>query len=155
MAIQMTSLGGKVALAYDSETNERGIMVKFTNKTGGASVKGTLVSPSPTTDNAVELCASGFDGIGVVQEAGIADASDMWVWVNGSICQVLLKENTGCNREEVALGDDVDGRIYTIAVPSSNPIQAEHFREIGHTLQTVAAPGEGNSALVLCSIHFN
>jgi len=154
MALQVISAGGKVALGIDTATGERGFLLKMLNKTGVASVKGTVVAASAAVDNSVVLSPSGFDVVGVVQEAGVADDAEMWVWTSGSTCQVLLTDETGATRGQVALASDTDGRIYVVDVPSANPAVAEHFREVGHVMQTVAAPEEG-AALVLCSIHFN
>jgi hypothetical protein len=152
MAIVLTSTTGTVALGSDAATNERGFLVKMINRTGHTSIKGEVVGPSTSADREVVLEDAGFDPIGVVQEAGVAEGSEMWVWVCGSICQVLMKNATAAVRGYVGLADDVDGRAYVVAVPSSNPVVAEHFREIGHCLQSVA---QGTNVLALFSIHFN
>jgi hypothetical protein len=152
MALILTSTTGTVALGSDAATNERGFLVKHINRTGHTSIKGECVSASPTTDREVILSPSGFDIIGVVQEAGVAEGGEMWVWCNGSVAQVLLKDGVAAVRGYVGLGDDVDGRAYVVAVPSSNPVVAEHFREIGHCMQSVNA---GTNVLALFSIHFN
>lgn len=47
---------------------------------------------------------------------------------------------------------DVDGRIYQVEVPSSNPVVAEHFREVGHICESKNA---GTNVLVLVDLHFN
>lgn len=143
---------GFAAVGYDPATGERGLLVKHINRTGHASVKGECVACSTTADNEVICSPNGFDIIGVVAEAGIAEGAEMWVWKTGSVAQVLLKDGTAATRGYVALGDDVDGRVYGIAVPNSNPVQAEHFREIGHFHESKDA---GTNVLALVDLHFN
>jgi len=76
----------------------------------------------------------------------------MWVWMPGSICQVLFKNSTASTRGNVALAADTDGRAIDVAVPSSNPVVAEHFKEIGHVLETKSS---GTNVLVLVATHYN
>ena len=152
MAISLLEHGDVVALGYDSATNERGFLAKFINRTGGASVKGTLIAASTTADREVVKEANEFDCIGVVQEAGVSEGSEMWVWLNGSICQVLYKDSVAATRGYVLLAADTDGRAIDVAVPSSNPVVAEHFKECGHVMQSASA---GTNVLVLASLHFN
>lgn len=152
MAIILTSTTGLVAMGSDAATGERGFLVKMINRTGHTSVKGEIVGPSTTADKEAILGASGLDSIGVVQEAGVVEGSEMWIWVSGSIAQVMMKDATAAVRGYVMLADDVDGRAYNIEVPSSNPVQAEHFREIGHCLESKTG---GTNVLALCSLHFN
>lgn len=151
MALQYVG-NQKAAYGYDSATGERGFLLKMTNKTGVASVKGSVVSASLGTDNAFALQSNEFDAFGVVQEAGVADGSDCWVWVNGSVAQVLWKDGQTATRAYVALAADTDGRASNVEVPSSNPVVAEHFKELGHVLET---KGSGINVLVLCHLHFN
>ena len=151
MALQYVG-NEKAAYGYDSATGERGFLLKMKNKTGANSVKGSVVSASSGTDNAFGLQSNEFDAFGVVQEAGIADGSDCWVWVNGSVAQVLFKDSEAATRAYVALAADTDGRALCVAVPTSNPVVAEHFKEIGHVLETKDG---GTDVLVLCHLHFN
>jgi hypothetical protein len=153
MALQYISTGdGKAAIGSDSATGERGFLVKMINRTGGASVKGTVVAASAATDKEVIKQANEFDAIGVVQEAGVAEGSEMFVWMNGSVAQVLAKDSTAFVRGYVALSADTDGRATNVAVPSGNPVVAEHFKEIGHVMESKDA---GTNVLVLCNLHFN
>jgi hypothetical protein len=153
MALALIAHGDKtVALGSDSATGERGFLCKMVNRTGKASVKGEIVGPSSTADREAVLEDTGFDPIGVIQEAGVAEGSEMWVWMTGSICQVLMKDATAAVRAYVALADDVNGRAYGVAVPSANPAVAEHFREIGHFLESKDA---GTNVLALAILHFN
>jgi uncharacterized membrane protein len=155
MALQYIG-NARAAIGSDAATNERGFLVKFVNRTGHASVKGELVAASPSADNEVVLQSAEYDTIGVVQEAGIAEGSEMWVWINGSVCEVLYKENTASTRGYVLLADAVDGRASDIAVFGAGLAAVDqHFKECGHVLKSIAAGGAGVSNLVLCSIHFN
>ena len=152
MALAVMSYKGVIGFGVDTATGERGLVQKMKNKTGGNTVKGTVVSASDGTDNSFKAQADEFDTIGVVAEAGVADAAEAWIWLNGSICQVLWKDGQSATREYVALAADTDGRAYNVAVPTSNPVVAEHFKEIGHVLET---KGSGTDVLVLCHLHFN
>lgn len=153
MALVLVSHGEKnVALGYDTTTGERGFLVRFINKSGGASVKGHIVAASSAVDNAVTIETSGFDPIGVFAESGIPDGSAAWVWMNGSVAQVMYKDGVAATRGYVALCDDTDGMAYDVAVPSSNPVVAEHFRELGHVMESKTA---GTSVLALVCLHFN
>jgi len=142
----------KAAFGYDAATGERGFLIKMKNKTGAATVKGTVVSADSANDNAFVAQSNEFDAFGVVQEAGVADTSDAWIWVNGSVAQVLFKDSTAAVRAYIALAADTDGRATNVEVPSSNPIVAEHFKEIGHVLESKDG---GTDVLVLCHLHFN
>lgn len=153
MTLQVIEIGdGMCALGSDPDTNERGFLVRMNNKTGANSVKGSVVSASDTTDNAFQLQDDAFDSFGVVAENGVADGSDCWVWMNGSVCEVLWADGQSATRGYVALASDVDGRAYNVAVPAVSPVVAEHFREIGHPVESV---GSGTDVLVLCVLHFN
>lgn len=144
--------GGKVRLIYDPLTEEKGIQTKIINKTGAASVKGCLVTASKSYDMAVELQTNEFDTIGIIAESGIEDGVEVWIWKNGSICQVLANDNDAATRGFLAIADATNGRATFIEVPNTNPVQAEHFKEIGHVLESKAG---GVNVLVLCEIHFN
>lgn len=152
MSLQVWQHGGVVAIGYDDTTGERGFLTKIKNATGTATVKGTIVCQSATVDNAFMLQTDEFDSIGVVAEAGVADGAEAWIWKNGSRAQVLFKNNVAAVREYVLLAADTDGRGTNVAVPSSNPVVAEHFKECGHTCESKNA---GTDVLVLCDLHFN
>jgi hypothetical protein len=127
-------------------------MVKHINRTGGNSVKGELVAASTTADKEVIKCANEFDGLGIIAEAGIPEGQEVWCWCNGSLAQVLLKDGVAAVRGYIALAADTDGRVNAVDVPSSNPVVAEHFKEIGHIMQAKTA---GTNVLALVSLHFN
>ena len=126
--------------------------MKLINKTGGATVKGTVISLDTANDKSFVAQSSEYDSIGVVYEAGVADASSAWVWCNGSLAQVLYKDATAATRGYVCIADAVNGRASDVEVPSSNPIVAEHFKEIGHVAESKNA---GTNVLVLVHLHFN
>jgi len=152
MALTLIAHGDKLAaIGYDSTTGESGLLQKRVNKAGRALAKGEIVAVSPDHDNAITVEISGFDPIGIAAEA-IADNATGWVWKNGSTAQVLMKDETAAVRGYVALCDDVDGRAYGIAVPTSTPATAEHFREIGHFNE---AKDAGTNLLALVDLHFN
>lgn len=156
MSLSLHQFGGVVALGYDSTTNERGFLVKMINRTGHSSVKGEIVSCSTAADREVILQANTYDAVGVVEEAGIAEGAEMWVWMTGSVCQVKYKDNTASTRGNILVADAVDGRGSDIANPGSGlPATDLHFSECGHVMETKAAPGAGVANLVLCILHFN
>ena len=151
MALKITAYDETVGFGVDQVTGEAGLLVRMTNGTGSASVKGTLISASTSVDNEFILQSNEFDTFGIVAESGIADGSQTWVWMSGK-CQVLWKDSQSSTRGYVALAADTDGRAYNVDVPSSNPVVAEHFKEIGHVLESKSS---GTDVLVLCVIHFN
>lgn len=127
-----------------------GYMVKLTNKTGATSVKGTVVYASSTTDSAFNV--NPIDGnmpFGVVFTSGVADGSECWVTVSG-VAEVLLVNTVATTRGYVAISSAaVAGRIDTSATA---PSSTEHFREIGHTLESKTG---GTNVLCKCVLHFN
>lgn len=144
---------GTAAIGSDPITGERGFLVKMINRTGGASVKGTLVSASTTADREAILQTNEFDMIGVVQQAGVAEAGEMWVWTVGSVCQVLYKDTVAAVRGNILLAADTNGRAIDAANPGGGlPGTDTHFKECGHVMESKNA---GTNVLALCSIHFN
>ena len=133
-------------------TAEGGLAIKLTNKTGSASVKGSVVSCSTGTDNAFMLQANEYDSIGVIYENDVADASECWVVVAG-IAEVLLKNSTASTRGDIAFAADTDGRFISTTPGGSPPVATDtHFKEIGHVLETKSS---GTNVLCKCVIHFN
>lgn len=141
---------GAAVIGSDATTGERGFLVRLVNRTGKASVKGELVSASGAADNEVILQSNTFDVVGVIAESGILEGSAMLVWRHGSLCQVLMKDTIAATHGYVALASDVPGRANQVAVPSSNPVVAEHFKEIGHIAETKTG---GTDVLVLIHMH--
>ena len=153
MTISLLQQGGVVSLGYDSATNERGFLVKLINRTGATSVKGTLVSCSTSADREVVKQANEYDTVGVIQEAGIAEGSEMWVWMIGSVCQVLMKDTVAAVRGDILLAADTDGRATDTSNPGSGlPGTDTHFKECGHFLESKTG---GTDVLALAMLHFN
>jgi len=132
-------------------TDEGGVAVKFTNKTGSPSVKGEIVEASDTTDRAVRVAiADALDPIGVMYEDGVADGEDVWVVISG-IADVLLKDGTASTREHWVGVSDAAGRADATTATPPGAVLA-HFREIGHALET---KGSGTDVLCRIAMHFN
>jgi hypothetical protein len=135
---------------YDSVTGEYGLQQKLTNRTGAATVKGTLVEASTSYDMAFAVNdANGDHPIGVVYEAGVANGSDAWVWSVGAICQVLLVNSTAATRGYWAQAGSVAGRA---DITNANPNSSTHWGEIGHCLESKTA---GTNVLAKITLHFN
>ncbi|MFW9872130.1 MAG: hypothetical protein ACFFG0_03435 [Candidatus Thorarchaeota archaeon] len=137
-------------------TEDGGIAIKLTNKTGGNSIKGYLVSVYDATaiDNAVALSAVDEpDCIGVFYEAGIADGSEAWVVISGIADVYFANDSTRGHiaRVMVAADDnDTAGMAQSEALPSSPFATDKHFQEIGHVLES-----RGTAGLAKCLLHFN
>jgi len=129
-------------------TPEQGLLVTLTNKTGAASVKGSVVSTSTGTDEAFMLQANRLDAFGVVYEDGIADGNECRVVVSG-IADVLLEDAGGTTHGDWMGQAATDGRAYSNG--ATPPAAAQHMREIGHCLETV---GGGVNVLCRIAIHF-
>lgn len=153
MALALLQFGSVVALGYDSTTGARGFLQKIVNRTGHASVLGELVALSTSADKEAILQANEYDTIGVVAEAGVAEASEMWVWGDGSICQVLYKDTVAATHGNILIAADTNGRAIDIANPGGGiPGTDTHFKECGHVMES---KGGGANVLVLCRLHFN
>jgi hypothetical protein len=132
-------------------TVEGGLAIRLINKTGSASVKGQLVSPSAGTDNAFDTSiASDTEMIGIVYEAGVADGSLCWIVVVG-IAEVLLKDTTAATRANWVSSSSTAGRADATAAspPGADP---SHFQEIGHALESKSG---GTDVLCKVKVHFN
>jgi len=152
MALKVNLFENVVGVGSDSATGERGYLMRVINNTGATSVKGTILSSCPSADKSVCLQANEFDAIGVCAESGIANGAEMLMWKGESLCQVLFKDGESATRGYVLLSADTTGRGRNVAVPSSNPVVAEHFKECGHITESKTA---GTDVLVLCHLHFN
>jgi hypothetical protein len=134
-------------------TPEGGLAVLLTNKTGAASVKGTVVTTSTTQDNAFSTETAEFEAAGIVYDSGVADGAECWVVVSG-IAEVLIKDGTAATRGFWTRCADTDGRAEPTAAPTGIGALdvAEHFKEIGHCLESKAA---GTDVLAKVLLHFN
>lgn len=135
-------------------TKEGGIAIRILNKTGAASVKGTVVRMDSTTQNSFNLQAAQYDAIGAVYESGIADGALCWVVMMG-IAEVLLEDSTASTTGNWVYASTVDGRANaSLAQPAGAGFvnAEEHFKEIGHCLETKNA---GTNVLCKVLMHFN
>jgi hypothetical protein len=114
---------------------------------GETLVAGNLVSASVDVDYQVrKLVAAGYDCIGVASHAATS-GQYVWVTVSGMEQALIYSWPT---RGHVALGGPVAGACTNIAVPSSSPSNDEHWREIGHFMQT----GTNTAGRVWVNLHF-
>jgi hypothetical protein len=129
-------------------TKEGGFALYFINKTGAASVKGTIVSASTTTDDAVEIeSADGIDPIGVIYKSGVADGDKVLVVISGK-AEILLKDTIAATHGDWLGVSDVAGRAFSQANP---PATIVHDREIGHSIESIAG---GSDVLVTGVLHY-
>jgi hypothetical protein len=131
-----------------------GLAVKLTNKTGSNSIKGTVVKASTTDDLAFAAQAAQYESFGIVYEDGIADGSECFIVVQG-VAEVLLEDTTAAEHGNWVYCSTVDGRANaTLPFPPGGgiPEHDEHFKEVGHCLQTVSS---GTDVLAKCVLHFN
>lgn len=131
---------GAVAGPKAKLTAEGGLAVKMTNKTGVASVKGSIVSLSTGTDNAFALSAVDASGVvGVVYEAGIADGAECWVVVKG-IAETLFTNNVTHGmyaRAPVAADtDEVAGYAVGAAIPANTFNTDAYLARFGFVLES-------------------
>lgn len=61
---------------------------KYTNRTGGASVKGTQLAQDPSNDNSVILATETADVIGIMYSDGIANLGEVWVIEPGGVAEI-------------------------------------------------------------------
>lgn len=134
-------------------TREGGLAIRLTNSSGVASVKGKLVTAGLGIDESVQIShANEIDVIGTFYESGIEDGQEVWVVVCG-IADVLLADNTGSAR-----GNWVEAAVdpgYALGTETSPRSAPQHFREAGHSLQTVTATGEGTHVMCRIMMRFN
>jgi len=130
-------------------TSEGGVTISLINKTGSASVKGTVVIASTTIDDAFDIASAGeVQPIGVVLDDGIADGSYCRVVISGR-AQVLLEDAAPATRGYwVEVATATAGRATMLASPNA----VTHWAELGHCLESVAG---GTDVLAWCNLHFN
>jgi hypothetical protein len=131
-------------------TAEGGLAIKLINKTGAAAVRGTPVEAGDDVDSSFQKAgAEGTECIGTIYEDGAADGAETWVCVAGKV-PFLLKDGTACARGNWISTSDTEGVVdATASSPAAAP---NHFKEIGHCIQTVAS-GTGVTAFGV--MHFN
>lgn len=134
-------------------TPEGGLAIRLTNKTGGVTTKGYLVTASTGTDKAFAYCAVDQpDIIGAVYEAGVADASECWVVVAGIADVYFMGSTTRGHfaRNIVAADGGASGQAVSEVKPGTPFATDKHFAEVGHVLETRVGAG-----LAKVAMHFN
>lgn len=134
-------------------TSEGGLAIRLINKTGSPSVKGSLVSAGLALDSSFILQTDEFDAFGVVYEDSIVDGDLCLVVVSG-IAEVLLQDGTAAVRGYWAKAASADGRAEVTTAPSGIGAlsTAQHFREIGHCIESKSS---GTDVLAKVVLHFN
>ena len=128
-----------------------GFYIKLINKTGVASIKGTVVCHGASADLGFDVAAAGsYDPVGVVLDDGVPDGGYCRVIVKG-MAQILLVNSVGITRGDwIRLSATVDGRIDSSASPPGASVT--HWAECGHGAETVTG---GTNKLAWCDVHFN
>lgn len=131
-----------------------GLMIKLTNKTGGNSVAGEVVTPASATSNAViKVTQNVPNAIGVFYESGVADGQEAWIVVSGIADVYFIGSVTRGQLARTfvtADGDYVIGQAKGEDVPTSPFATDKHFCEIGHILESRTGAGAAK-----CVLHFN
>jgi hypothetical protein len=134
------SFSSSVGTLLAKITPEGGYAVKLTNKTGAASVKGSIVSLSTGTDNAFALAAIDASGVvGVVYEEGIDDGAECWVVVKG-IAETLFTNNIThgmyARAPITADTDKVAGRAVGAAIPANTFNTDAYLARFGFVMES-------------------
>ena len=142
-----------------TNTADGGIAIWVINDTGGASVEGVLLEASSSVVRGASTAdADSNHTIGVTLKSGIANGDLMQMVIMG-YAKVALKDNTaGTLTNWVKVSDEAGYADATNAAPPGSGVVDEidnHFREIGHCSQTIAATGGGTHVLALCFLHYN
>jgi len=129
---------GAVAGPKAKLTAEGGLAVKLTNKTGAASIKGTIVGVDSAAGNAFDLTAIDANyNLGVVYESGVDDGAECWVVVIG-IAEVLMKNDATLGQQcRIPLSTDT-GEVAGYAMAAAQSATASVYK-IGDILETKTA----------------
>jgi hypothetical protein len=131
-------------------TTEGGLAVRLANKTGVASVKGSLVMQSASVDRAFSLTTTSVaHPIGVVYEAGIADGAECLIVIAGFADALIEAGSTITRGYWAGTGAATAGRVQ---LEASVPAATQHFTEVGHCLESKA---NGGSTLARLILHWN
>jgi hypothetical protein len=135
-------------------TPEGGMTISLINKTGAASVKGTVVKANSAAANSFVLIANDVpDPIGIVYEDGKQDGESCLVVVAGMADVLFIGSATAGHLARGFITGDagyVSGRALSEAVPTSPFASDKHFYEIGHVLESRTGAG-----LARVLVHFN
>lgn len=135
---------------------------RMENRSDHASVRGELVTSDASVDAAYDTEEDQYDTIGIVMETGKAIGEQVWLCTIGPV-YVLLENSTLSGNGFWVYQSTVDGRAnasLTQAPGGGVPEHDEHFKELGHCLQAIAADadqgsGAGIDRLCLVHVHFN
>jgi hypothetical protein len=151
LSLQSTSDSTKGLILLNDNmalTPDGGLAIALINKTGANSVRGSVVSPSSTTDMGCALSSTTIDDpIGIVYNDGIADGSNVWVIVSG-IAYVLFDGSTTPSRDWfIYVSTATAGRATGQATINTGRQNAK----LGHSLESAGGAG----ALIRCRVNFN
>lgn len=150
--VAATKLHNKLRLI----TDDGGFATEMINKTGAASVKGSIVSASTSADNSfVVTSGDSIQPMAIVYDGGIPDGGVCRIVTYGTAYVLIKNGTTATHGYWVKVSDDTDGRAdATNAAPPGGTVGAleDHMSEIGHCLESA---GSGTDVLVLCLLHFN
>jgi len=130
-------------------TAEGGIGIYIINKTGAASVKGTVLEASTALDLAVQIeSAGGIEPVGIMYSDGIADGDLVLIIILG-IAEILLEDTTACvHGDWCGVSASDDGRAIANTEP---PAPLLHDKEIGHFIESKSA---GTNVLAKAILHY-
>jgi len=124
------------------------------NQTGETSVKGKLVTPSASVNNAVVLVAVGVPNpIGAIYDAGVAVGQMMRIVTSGPAQVLFVGNTTRAHLARSCHGTDAGGaagKAISEAVPTSPFATDKHFMECGHVRESTTG-----GTLALVDLHFN
>jgi hypothetical protein len=156
---QQVGIGNAATIPLDvkaksGHTAIGGFAIKLTNKTGAVTVQGQTVKADTATDDGVILTAADDDEcFGVFLEAGVADDAEAWVVVGG-IADVAMGDNEAATHGNWVETNSAEAG-YADATAGTPAAAPQHFNEIGHCIESVAAGGGGTHILARCVLHFN
>lgn len=138
-------------------TVDGGYAIKLTNNSGVTIEKGRLVD-ADTSDLSFKLADAGeYSVIGISYES-IDDGQEGWIVIFG-IADVLMEDNTSSTAGNWVKSSDTEAgyaNSTNLNPPGGGiPEHDQHFREIGHCLESVSATGAGTHITAKCLIHFN
>jgi hypothetical protein len=134
-------------------TPEGGFAIRVINDTGGDSIKGYIVEPSSTVDNAVKYTDNNdVDPVGIIYDAGVADGGYVWIVIAGiaDVFYGTAVTRGTFSRVPVVADGVASGRAVNEALPVPPFATDKHFQEIGHPIESRANPG-----LAKTIVHFN
>lgn len=136
---------GKVAL-----TGDGGLAVKLINATNTTTQKGQVVTASTGSQRAYELTNNQFVAIGYVYEP-VAPGEEGFVVVSG-IADVMVQGATSAGDHMIVYTAPGTATASVPPAGLSALATSEHFKEIGHCLETHAS---GSNYTIKIVTHFN